>query len=43
LYLLAVRTTPLGDVQRKTDGLSLFLVDIAKAGNSLRATPIRRC
>lgn len=41
LYLIVARTTPLAEVQRKTDGLSLFLVDIAKAGNSLRATPIR--
>ena len=40
LYLLVARTTPLAEVQRKTDGLSLFLVDIFKAGNSLRATPI---
>ena len=40
LYLLVARTTPLAEVQRKTDGLSLFLVDIAKAGASLRATPI---
>ncbi len=39
LYLLVARTTPLAEVQRKTDGLSLFLVDIAKAGDSLRATP----
>ena len=41
LYLIVARTTPLSEVQRKTDGLSLFLVDIAKAGDSLRATPIR--
>jgi acyl-CoA dehydrogenase len=40
LYLLVARTTPLAEVARKTDGLSLFLIDIAKAGNSLRATPI---
>ncbi len=40
LYLLVARTTPLTDVTRKTDGLSLFLIDIAKAGDSLRATPI---
>ncbi len=41
LYLFVARTTPLAEVQRKTDGLSLFLVDIAKAGDSLRATPIQ--
>ena len=40
LYLLVVRTTPLAEVKRKTDGLSLFLVDIAKAGDSLKAKPI---
>ncbi len=40
LYLLVARTTALAEVQRKTDGLSLFLVDIAQAGDSLRATPI---
>ncbi|MFG1374293.1 acyl-CoA dehydrogenase family protein [Xanthobacter oligotrophicus] len=40
MYLLIARTTPYEEVQRKTDGLSLFLVDIAKAGPALRATPI---
>ncbi len=40
LYLLVVRTTPLAEVKRKTDGLSLFLIDIAKAGDSLKAKPI---
>ena len=40
LYLIVARTTPLNEVKRKTDGLSLFLVDIAAAGSSLRATPI---
>jgi acyl-CoA dehydrogenase len=40
LYLIVARTTPLSEVKRKTDGLSLFLVDIAAAGASLRATPI---
>jgi len=40
LYLLLVRTTPLDEVTRKTDGLSLFLVDIAKAGDALKAVPI---
>jgi acyl-CoA dehydrogenase len=41
MYLLIARTTPLEDVRKKTDGLSLFLVDIAKAGKSLSATPIK--
>lgn len=41
MYLLIARTTPVEEVRKKTDGLSLFLVDIGKAGASLRATPIR--
>ncbi len=41
LYLLLARTTPIEEVRSKTDGLSLFLVDIAAAGSSLKATPIR--
>jgi acyl-CoA dehydrogenase len=41
MYLLLARTTPADKVSRKTDGLSLFLVDIAKAGDSLRGKPIR--
>jgi acyl-CoA dehydrogenase len=41
MYLLIARTTPLNEVRKKTDGLSLFLVDIAKAGKSLKSTPIR--
>jgi len=41
MYLLVARTTPFEEVKRKTDGLTLFLVDIAKAGPSLRGRPIR--
>jgi acyl-CoA dehydrogenase len=41
MYLLIARTTPFEEVKRKTDGLTLFLVDIAKAGKSLRGMPIR--
>ena len=41
MYLLIVRTTPLEQVKKKTDGLTLFLVDIAKAGPALKAQPIR--
>jgi acyl-CoA dehydrogenase len=41
MYLLIARTTPYEEVKKKTDGLSLFLVDIAKAGKSLQATPIK--
>lgn len=41
LYLLLARTTPIEKVERKTAGLSLFLVNIAAAGSSLKPTPIR--
>jgi acyl-CoA dehydrogenase len=41
MYLLIARTTPIEEVKKKTDGLSLFLVDIAKAGPSLKGKPIR--
>jgi acyl-CoA dehydrogenase len=40
LYLLIARTTPIDQVTRKTDGLSLFLVDIAGAGDALHSKPI---
>ena len=40
MYLLLARTTPYEDVARKTDGLSLFLVDIAKAGKALQPRTI---
>jgi acyl-CoA dehydrogenase len=40
MYLLLARTTPYEDVKKKTDGLSLFLVDIARAGKSLQARTI---
>ncbi len=39
-YLLLARTTPYEEVQKKTDGLSLFLVDIAKAGKALQPRTI---
>ena len=41
MYLLIARTTPYEDVKKKTDGLTLFLVDIAKAGAALASTPIK--
>jgi acyl-CoA dehydrogenase len=41
MYLIITRTTPVEEVKKKTDGLTLFLVDIAKAGPALRARPIR--
>jgi acyl-CoA dehydrogenase len=33
LMILLARTTPLAEVRKKTDGLSLFLVDVAQAMN----------
>ena len=41
LLLLLARTTPKDQVKRKTDGLSMFLVDMRKAlGNGLTIRPI---
>ncbi len=40
--ILLARTTPLPNVQRKTEGLSIFMVDIAKAmQNGMTVNPIR--
>jgi acyl-CoA dehydrogenase len=42
LMLLLARTTPLDQVQRKSDGLSVFLVDLRTAvGKGLTVKPIR--
>jgi acyl-CoA dehydrogenase len=42
LMLLIARTTPLEDVAKKTDGLSVFLVDLTSAiGNGVTIRPIR--
>ncbi len=41
MYLLIARTTPFEEVKKKTEGLTLFLVDIKKAGKALNAQPIR--
>jgi acyl-CoA dehydrogenase len=42
LMILLARTTPLAEVARKTEGMSLFLVDIKAAlGNGLTLRPIR--
>lgn len=42
LMLLLARTTPLDQVKRKTDGLSIFLVDLREArGRGLEVRPIR--
>lgn len=40
LMLLLARTTPREDVSRRTDGLSLFIVDLREAGDAVRAEPI---
>jgi acyl-CoA dehydrogenase len=42
LMLLLARTTPKGEVRRKTDGLSTFIVDMREAlGHGLTIRPIR--
>ncbi|HCE23520.1 MAG TPA: acyl-CoA dehydrogenase, partial [Hyphomonas sp.] len=42
LMILLARTTPRDDVQRKSDGLSIFLVDLhAAIGNGMEIRPIR--
>ncbi len=40
LMLLLARTTPLADVERKGDGLSLFLVDMREAADRLTIRPV---
>ncbi|MET8352588.1 acyl-CoA dehydrogenase family protein [Micromonospora sp. NPDC005206] len=39
--LLLCRTTPYDEVEKKTDGLSILLVDIKAAGDSISVRPIR--
>ncbi len=41
LMILLARTTPLEDVERRTDGISVFLVDMRDAGERLTIRPIR--
>lgn len=41
LMLLLVRTTPYDAVERKTDGLSVLLVDLREAGDAIAVKPIR--
>jgi len=41
LMLVLARTTPLAQVEKKTDGLSTFIVDIKAAGDRIRIRPIR--
>ncbi|MEO6797106.1 MAG: acyl-CoA dehydrogenase family protein [Candidatus Dormibacter sp.] len=40
LLILLARTTPREEVARKTDGMSLFLVDLREAGSSIEVRPI---
>lgn len=42
LMILLARTTPLAEVKRKSEGMSIFLVDLREAvGNGLTVKPIR--
>jgi acyl-CoA dehydrogenase len=41
LMLLLARTTPAEEVERRGDGLSVFLVDMRDAGDALEIRPIR--
>jgi acyl-CoA dehydrogenase len=41
LMLLLARTTPLEQVEKKSDGLSVFLVDMKAAGEKLSIRPLR--
>jgi alkylation response protein AidB-like acyl-CoA dehydrogenase len=41
LMLLLARTTPREQIKRRTDGLSVFLVDMHAAGAALKINPIR--
>ena len=38
--ILLARTTHLRDVEKKTDGLSVFLVDLRRAGNCIKVNPL---
>jgi acyl-CoA dehydrogenase len=40
LLLLVARTTSLEEVMRKTEGISLFLIDLRAAGDAIEARPI---
>jgi alkylation response protein AidB-like acyl-CoA dehydrogenase len=40
LMVLLARTTPLDRVEKRTAGLSVFLVDIRSAGDALRVVPV---
>ena len=40
LMILAARTTPFTEARRKTEGMSLFLIDLHEAGDAIQAVPI---
>ena len=40
MLLLLTRTTPFEQVKKKTDGMSLFLVDLKETGDAIKAVPI---
>jgi acyl-CoA dehydrogenase len=40
LLLLLARTTPLDEIEKKTEGLSVFLVDLREAGPGLEIRPL---
>ena len=40
LMILLARTTPLEEVEKRTHGLSAFIVDLREAGDALRVKPI---
>jgi acyl-CoA dehydrogenase len=41
LMIVLARTTPLEQVKKKSEGMSIFVVDVREAGKSLVVTPIR--
>lgn len=40
MLLLLTRTTPFDQVKKKTDGMSLFLVNLKESGGAIKAVPI---
>ncbi len=40
LMILLARTTPADEVAKRTDGLSVFVVDLREAGDALRVVPV---
>jgi acyl-CoA dehydrogenase len=40
MLLLLTRTTPFDEVKKKTDGMSLFLINLKEVGDAIKAVPI---